>query len=752
MDDIKLKAGQPLLRMRIYDSSGNYSGTSIKSVQFLANYFYGTASFNFTTNLVYGFTGTYSGVTYNKYSNRTVTYNSKTPIPVTKQDGLCLFWPWKPPTSAKETVLVRYVKITMDDGRVCTKYFDPSGSNDGTKGVNLRLVAGAMYTMNIDINPNQPNVTDPSFFADTKYSTDGGATWEDSIPSSAFSSLAVKTVSGTISAVTLGDIRSAMDAYGAEGGVDLDLSQAKYSSTAFPATFAGTEETGYLKLKSIKFPSNVVSIDEGAFQWCEGLKSVELDGITTIKSRAFYHSGLVDLTVPRTVVSIPGVLTFGCLDYLESLYYDSPAPQVGGVGSSGTNHAVFAHSKLDDDTASPAASANLVTSSRNSSAYPCEVTFGPNASVATRYMFTNNRKVTRVTFKGRLVTIANYAFSGMPSCAVYDLSGITTPSKAGSSPGSGSGTDVSDGDRKILVPQGCTEAYKAADPWKAFIAQDKPYAIEEVPVVTGSGDITVRAGSFNIRIESADTGENAWAVRAPKTVQAILNCNFDIFGLQEVQTVQQNSLISELGDIYDFAFFCANTSDKRSSTGIAWKKADYDVSGISTFWISPTPDTMGAYDTGSTGTYYRGAITGTVTHKATGVKFFFMCTHGCLQQTPNETYAYLYIDKEKELNPARLPSLFVGDMNALPTWASSALWRTYWTDTWAGIEESKRSGPEYTYNGFAYPDGKPEYRIDFLYWRGTGITPLSYTCDNTLIDGGYPSDHFPIWADYRIVQ
>jgi len=408
---------------------------------------------------------------------------------------------------------------------------------------------------------------------------------------------------------------------------------------------------------------------------------------------------------------------------------------------------------MADDNANPGSSSNFVNSARNSPAYPCEVTFGPNASVACRYMFSNNRKVVSVKFEGRPVTLGNYAFTEMRSCALFDLSLISTPSSTGSDSGKNTGADVPDGNRKILVPQGRSAAYAAAKPWSVLLSQTAGFVIEEVAVTHGTGTIEIKAGSYNVRIASAaDTGNNVWDVRAPKLKQSIQNIGFDIFGLQEVQTVQQNYLESELGDVYDFAFFCANTSANRSSTGIAWKKSEYSLNGLSTYWISPTPEKIGAYDKDSSGSYYRGALAGTVTHKATGVKFFFMCTHGCLDQTCNETYAQLYIDKEAELNPSGLPSFFVGDMNAIPDWASCQLWRSYWNDTYLTLDSSLRSGPECPYNGFSYPDGKTPYRIDQLYFRGDGITPLSYTCDNTLYDGIYPSDHFPVYAVYRITQ
>ena len=137
-------------------------------------------------------------------------------------------------------------------------------------------------------------------------------------------------------------------------------------------------------------------------------------------------------------------------------------------------------------------------------------------------------------------------------------------------------------------------------------------------------------------------------------------------------------------------------------------------------------------------------------HKKTGTKLFFMCTHGCLGQTQNEESAFLYPQQEALYNPDGVPSFFVGDFNARPDWASSTLYRTYWNDTYLTINESLRQGCENTFNGFDSPEGRDNRRIDFVYYKGDGVTPTLYKCDNTLIDGKYPSDHWPVFADFTI--
>ena len=165
--------------------------------------------------------------------------------------------------------------------------------------------------------------------------------------------------------------------------------------------------------------------------------------------------------------------------------------------------------------------------------------------------------------------------------------------------------------------------------------------------------------------------------------------------------------------------------------------------------LSDTPDEKGSKgDTGKNGSYHRGALCGTMLHKATGRKIFFMVSHGCLDADDNAKYSSLYTEYEAKFNPDGLPSFFVGDLNTKPESASSTYYRTYWNDTFMTIDPSLREGCEPTYNGFKHEEGTS--RIDFLYYRGADVTPTYYKCDNTLYDGLYPSDHWPVFADFTI--
>jgi len=589
---------------------------------------------------------------------------------------------------------------------------------------------------------------------DISYSTDGGNTWSTSLPSESYSTLDVRTGNGNkLTESTLKEIALSMDSQ--DSPVDLNLKEAEYEATIFPAVFKGTETAKCTSIKSIKFPSNVNEIAENAFAYCSSLESVDFTGISTINTKAFYWSGLKTLDIPRTVTSMPGYLTFGCCINLTDVYFDSPAPRIGAAGEGGTNHAHFAYAKLTSATGKPT---DYLPVEDWPELHPtkdpkCTITFGPNAAALGRYMFLYNKNIGKIVIQGNIGNnIGNYAFRQIQNLHTLDcrlaptpLSGTATVSNYYDKLGTRA---ISNGvECKILVPKGQIDTYKTLQPFKVLISNG--FTISEGDAEQAEIS-NLRIGTYNVRQQNDDDGVNNWPTRKPIFLQSVKNVGFDIFGLQEAQTYHQDYLRQELGDVYDFEYFCPSNGTTQSSNGIAWRKSDWAMVKKNTYWISPTPDVRGAYDNKGDDKHYRGSLCITFVNKKNGARIFVTCTHGCLHQEPNETYAYLYPEQEARFNPEGLPSFLVGDFNAMPDWSSSASYREYWNDTFLTIDPSLREGCEFTYCGWTHPQGKTGYRIDYIYYRGAGITPTYYKCDNTQYDGKFPSDHWPVYADFTI--
>ncbi len=270
------------------------------------------------------------------------------------------------------------------------------------------------------------------------------------------------------------------------------------------------------------------------------------------------------------------------------------------------------------------------------------------------------------------------------------------------------------------------------------------------------GTITVRVGSFNIRVSGMDDDkgtDNEWSKRKTRVIKSIRDKDFDFFGVQEVTTEQQTYLTEQLSDTYTCKFFSpyASNGNGDKAQGLIYKKDKYTLSDWKYFWPSDTPDKMpslGNDIVSLTQRYKRGSCCGILTHNESGVRMFIMVMHGFLNNDTGDTYAYVNNDREGMYNPDGYPAFFVGDMNTDPGRAAYTTWTGHWKDSFAELSEAKKTGPTGTYNGWKTTT-TPSKRIDYIFFKGDAV-PKNYVCDDDKYDNLYPSDHCPIYTDFKI--
>ena len=268
----------------------------------------------------------------------------------------------------------------------------------------------------------------------------------------------------------------------------------------------------------------------------------------------------------------------------------------------------------------------------------------------------------------------------------------------------------------------------------------------------------LRVGTYNLRFSNLDarSEENNWELRQPRLLRSFLACDMDICGVQEIGSAEQRSIpqdLEALGLSYDSYFFDPYADDGVGTRahGLLWKKDRFSLAGEPHFfWLSDPPELRQSNDTVPAwhANYTRGGFCLTLQEK-TGRKLFVMVTHAPLNKEQHAANAQIYAQMERQFNPEGLPSFFLGDFNAAEADSCHAVHRSYWTDTFLSLPPERREGPEGSFNAWRWEAPAAEHRIDFIYYRGAAVTPLSYRCDNTLY-GGYPSDHFPVFADFLI--
>ena len=326
-----------------------------------------------------------------------------------------------------------------------------------SKSIPQKRVSDAPKVFPINLNLANDGWTRGSL-APLQYSTDGGTTWAESLPEgSSFTSLAVKSPGGAIdiTADDLTAIKNWMD--NQSSPVSLDLSAAPYVATTFPATFQGS-----LKISHISFPSNVINVAASGFENCTNLKSVNLDGLTSLSnSDAFTGTGLETLVVPASITGVMQRSFQNCYDLREITY------GAAWLGNSDSNYRMFQFGKGTGNA--------LVTDV--SKTQNLVVTITPTAKVLPGAAFSSNLNLVKVIFEGDELTIHNRAFQYCTNLAIFEMKGAAPPTISTKNI-LNLGENASN--KKIIIPKGATETFTAHPNWSGWQAIiNKGYTVEE---------------------------------------------------------------------------------------------------------------------------------------------------------------------------------------------------------------------------------------------------------------------------------
>jgi hypothetical protein len=227
----------------------------------------------------------------------------------------------------------------------------------------------------------------------------------------------------------------------------LDLKDAEYESTAFPADFfAGTATKPNTTLKMIRFPKNVTSIADNAFTYCLALETVDLTGIKVLGKETFRYSGLKTLHIPETLESY-GTYVFADNESLTSVYYNTPFDP----GSS-KDYNMYAFYLTNTEIANPCLT----------------FTIGPATHHAPRTILRHNNSLVKLICEDA-VYFRQYGFPYCENLAVIEFHcadeekvtsttyfNIASPWDEGHTK---AGARVPESQRKIIVPEGMVDVY-----------------------------------------------------------------------------------------------------------------------------------------------------------------------------------------------------------------------------------------------------------------------------------------------------
>lgn len=249
--------------------------------------------------------------------------------------------------------------------------------------------------------------------------------------------------------------------------------------------------------------------------------------------------------------------------------------------------------------------------------------------------------------------------------------------------------------------------------------------------------------TYNIRLDVAVDGENAWPFRKEFLTSQIQFYEPDIFGIQEAKPNQVMD-ISNMLPKYDQVGLGREGEEKGESSNIYYKKDRFILKESNTFWLSETPNKISK---GWDAAYNRVCTYALLKDKKGRKNIWVFNTHlDHLGEVARTKGIELIISKIAEVNTKNYPVIFMGDFNSEPS-AERIISLKKQMDDCRGISVEKLFGPSGTFNGFKHNE-PVTLLIDYIFIsKNSGLKVNKHAVLSDSKDLKYPSDHLPVYVE-----
>ena len=250
--------------------------------------------------------------------------------------------------------------------------------------------------------------------------------------------------------------------------------------------------------------------------------------------------------------------------------------------------------------------------------------------------------------------------------------------------------------------------------------------------------------TYNIRLDVASDGENAWPNRKDFLSSQVLFYSPDILGVQEARPNQMTDLKSALKD-YNTIGVGRDGEDKGEYSAIFYNSKKVKVENENTFWLSETSNEVSL---GWDAAYPRICTYGLFTLLESNQKIWVFNTH--LDHVGAEAQLQgiqLILKKIETLNTDNFPVVVMGDFNVEPDSQLIINLKQKMSDT----KELARIafGSDGTFNGFKFEELVTR-RIDYIMVSKSNIEVEKHGVLSSSINLKYPSDHFPVLVELKL--
>ncbi len=249
---------------------------------------------------------------------------------------------------------------------------------------------------------------------------------------------------------------------------------------------------------------------------------------------------------------------------------------------------------------------------------------------------------------------------------------------------------------------------------------------------------TFNVASYNLRLNTASDGINAWPKRTEAVKALIQYHDFDIFGTQEGFAGQ----LKDLAILPEYAYIGVGRDDGKKAgehSAIFYKKSRFEVLAKGDFWLSETPEKPSkGWDATCCN---RICSWGKFKEKKTGKIFFFFSVHFDHQGVEARRQSGLLMVSKMQAIAQKNPIICVGDFNSDPSTEQIKTLQGFLQDAYL-YSASKPYGPVGTFNGFD-ANAPLDKRIDYVF-VDKHFAVEKYAALTDTYQHLYPSDHLPV--------
>jgi endonuclease/exonuclease/phosphatase family metal-dependent hydrolase len=271
-------------------------------------------------------------------------------------------------------------------------------------------------------------------------------------------------------------------------------------------------------------------------------------------------------------------------------------------------------------------------------------------------------------------------------------------------------------------------------------------ALLALPVAAKERADRYSAMTYNIRLDIASDGDNAWVHRRKALTGLVAYYAPDLVGMQEVLLGQKRDIEADLPGYIFVGVGRDDGGDKGEFSPLGYRRDRFALVASGTFWLSPTPDVPGK---GWDAAYPRVASWARLTDKAAKRRLLVVNTHmdhvGLTARLEGAKLIRSWIAGHRKAGDT---VVLMGDFNSptdSPAYAAITEAGTDALRDTLAISRTPHFGPPGTFTAFKVEQVEAA-PIDHIF-VSDGVTVLRHATLTQQTGGKLPSDHYPVLAD-----